>query len=608
MISDKTIRAVLDAVSLVDVIAESTELKRQGANYTALCPFHSEKTPSFHVRSQGNRFHCFGCHASGDVINFVMRQRGIDFPEAVRELAGRVGIAVEEEQLSQSVEPALPRAALYHVTALAQTFFQRSLKNAPQEVYAYIQQRGITSESIDKFGIGFCPTGGEAGTLHQFLTKQRIDEELMIAAGVVKRSQSGRLYDIFRGRLIFPVFVDSKRIAGFGGRVIPGIDEDRDRPKYLNSPETPLYRKHSLLYGLPQAGPSIRSTGEVYIVEGYLDVVAFAEAGVTNVVACCGTALGNGHLKTLESFSRRVILLFDGDNAGREAAGRSFERLIESRLEVFAAELPEGEDPDTFVRGMGSSERPQEVVASLPRRLLLDSYLEWHTHKQGALFPKDLGPSGKAALVGELKKLISQVDNPVVRDELVLRAGSRLNVSLQHLVEGTLQLHGPTQQHTDSLTLKRNEADLSSQSDLPRLDQDVIRSLMALRDPARCSIHRDPAWASALEPRTLAVIASFEKLFSETLRDEVVLRDRIKDFLRNLGQPWIDHWRKAVKMRDKGIDFTAVLSDCQSRLKRCALRESVREIDDHLRDGLAEEEQARLALKKLELLRAIQSL
>jgi DNA primase len=349
-ISDAAIRTVRERASLFEVVSDVVALRRRGRTAVGLCPFHVEKTPSFTVSEERGFYHCFGCGEHGDVFTFVMKTQSLAFPEAVRAVAERFGLPVPEEVTGRgpASEP------LVAVCEAAAAFFRGALRG-PQgaRCRAYLSERGIRPETAERFGLGYAPGGGDH--LGRHLRSQALPLEDAIAAGLVMRRSAGGVVDRFRDRLVFPIADLRARVVAFGGRVLPGAPAAGDPPpKYLNSPESPIFHKGRTLYGLGLARDAIRRRGRVVVVEGYLDLIALAQAGIAEVVAPLGTALTVDQLRVLRRFTERVIACFDGDAAGRRAAARSFPVFIEAGLWGRGVFLPAGEDPDTFVRARGA--------------------------------------------------------------------------------------------------------------------------------------------------------------------------------------------------------------------------------------------------------------
>ncbi len=348
-ISDIAIRTIRERASLSEVVSDVVAVRRRGRTAVGLCPFHVEKTPSFTVSEERGFYHCFGCGEHGDVFTFVMKTQSLAFPEAVRGVAERFGLPVPEEAAGRgpASEP------LVAVCEAAAAFFRGSLRG-PQgaRCRAYLSERAVRPETAERFGLGYAPGGGDHLARH--LRSQGLSLDDAVGAGLVMRRTTGGLVDRFRDRLVFPITDPRARVVAFGGRILPGVATTGDPPpKYLNSPESPIFHKGRTLYGLALARDAIRQRGRVVVVEGYLDLIALAQAGIAEVVAPLGTALTADQLRVLRRFTERVIACFDGDTAGRRAAARSFPVFIEAGLWGRGVFLPAGEDPDTFVRSGG---------------------------------------------------------------------------------------------------------------------------------------------------------------------------------------------------------------------------------------------------------------
>ncbi len=330
-IPEETIEAIRAAIDIVEVVGEYVPLRRRGANWFGLCPFHEEKTPSFSVNPHLGIFKCFGCGRGGDVFAFIQQIEHVSFVEAVRMLAERAGIPLPDGE----EEADDPRPALYHALRFAARFYfeQLTQSEAGQVARAYLKQRGIHPEAVRRFGLGYAPNAWDA--LLKAATEAGIRSEVLEQAGLVlPRKERGGYYDRFRHRLMFPIFSHTGRVVGFGGRL---LEPDPEQPKYINTPETPVYHKGRILYGLYQARQALRTQEEAILVEGYTDVIALHQAGIEHVVATSGTALTPDQARLLARYVRRVVLLFDADAAGQQAALRSIELFLE-RGDVIARE------------------------------------------------------------------------------------------------------------------------------------------------------------------------------------------------------------------------------------------------------------------------------
>jgi DNA primase len=346
------IEDLLARVDITEIIGGRISLRRAGANYIAKCPFHTENTPSFTVNPTKQFYHCFGCGVTGDALRFLTEHDGLHFVEAVETLASRVGLTVPTEKNEQQ-NAATRYAAIYAILAEASQFYREQLRKHPaaKKVHQYLKSRGLKGEIAKQFGLGYAPQAWDSLVNHLGTNEARL-KDLMSAGLVIQKNNEDRYYDRFRERIIFPIHDRRGRVVGFGGRIIGKEGE----PKYLNSPETPVFHKGGELYGLYEARTQYRSLNNLIVVEGYLDVVSLAQWGVKNSVAALGTALTEKHIKALFAQTSEVIFCFDGDKAGKEAARRTLPLILphmkEGRRVKFVV-LPEGEDPDSYVQKEG---------------------------------------------------------------------------------------------------------------------------------------------------------------------------------------------------------------------------------------------------------------
>jgi len=354
LIPQSFIDDLLNRTDIVDVVSSRLQMKKAGKNYTACCPFHKEKTPSFSVSPDKQFYYCFGCGAGGNALGFIMDHDNLDFPQAVEELAKAAGMEIPREESGRPHKPRQPTdSPLYPLLTAAADFYRQALKSHPQRKAAvdYLKGRGLTGEIARDFGLGFAPPGWD--NLYKHLSSDTLQQKAMIDAGLlVENAETGKRYDRFRDRVMFPIRDSRGRIIAFGGRVLGD-----DKPKYLNSPETPVFHKGQELYGLFEARKNNRSLDEIIVVEGYMDVIALAQQGLRNAVATLGTATSEEHLKRLFRVVPSVLFCFDGDQAGRNAAWRALEATLPCLQDGRRARflfLPEGEDPDTLVRSEGT--------------------------------------------------------------------------------------------------------------------------------------------------------------------------------------------------------------------------------------------------------------
>lgn len=450
MIPDDVVDEVRARADIVDIIGEMVTLKKAGREYKARCPFHEERTPSFCVVPDKGFYKCFGCGKSGDVFSFVMERQGMDFVEAVKYVAGRSGVEVREVKRAAQEED--PNRPLFEVNAFAQTWFRAQLLDESRgaEARAYLEGRGITAEVAERYGVGFAPDEWRA--LREAAAKHGFAEDMMLALGLLKQSErSKEPYDGFRSRIMFPIEGLSGKVIAFGGRILEG--DGRDSPKYINSPETPVYHKGNNLYGLSWAKHAIRREEAAMVVEGYMDVVSLAAAGFESVVAPLGTALTPEQAKLLKRYCTRVLLLFDSDAAGLKATFRAGDVLLEAGLHPAVVTLPPGEDPDTVVRAGGAE-------ALKP---LIDDAVDVLDRKLQILDERDYFSSIERtrSAVDRLLPTLRAAKDPALRDIYVAKVADRTGVRRETL-EAEMEKSRPIRSvHRPSPTPRR-EARVSS--------------------------------------------------------------------------------------------------------------------------------------------------
>ncbi len=413
-IPESTIHEIRNRADIVGLVSRYVELKQAGRNWKGLCPFHNEKTPSFNVNPDRQIFHCFGCQEGGDVIGFLMKHDGLSFPEAARNLAGELGIEIPEER--GAAAPGLT-AGIFEANRLAQDLYREALRSPEGQIARdYLRSRGFDGESADEFGIGFAPARWDA--VAERLRKARIRGDVGQKAGLLAERKSGQgHYDRLRGRLTFPIEDVRGRVIGFGGRAL----ESDQEPKYLNTPESPVFHKRQALYGYPAALEPIRRAGRVILCEGYFDRIAFARAGLGEALATCGTALTAEHGAQLRRRAREVVLVFDGDRAGQQATEKALAVLLPHGLRVRAALIPDGADPDDFLKKQGV-EALGRLVDEAPDALELTI--------RNALREGVATPDQKADAVARVAPLVARVADAVSRDEYVRRLALAVDASV----------------------------------------------------------------------------------------------------------------------------------------------------------------------------------
>jgi DNA primase len=416
-IPDEKVEEVRAAADIVDVANDYVQLKRSGSRFMGLCPFHNEDTPSFSVDPEKNLYYCFGCQNGGDVFKFVQEYHGVGFLESVRMLADRYNIPLPEEEADP--EAANEREAILHALRFAARFFYRQLTQTDRgrPALEYLRERGYTPSTIKQFGLGYAPDAWDA--LLTAAEDEQLDVETLEKAGlVVERNDGSGYYDRYRGRIIFPIFSHIGKVLAFAGRI---LDEDTDQPKYINSPETEVYHKKDVLYGLNQAKRAIRQTDEVLLVEGYTDVVSLSQSGVENVVASSGTALTEGQVETLHRYAKRVLLLYDADEAGSRATMRGMDRVLEQGMGAYAVELPEGDDPDDYVQTHGGEAFTEYIEEN---RQDLPSFAYQRARRDGELET----PEDRVEVQRGIVESIARIPDPNLRREYVTRTSEVVGV------------------------------------------------------------------------------------------------------------------------------------------------------------------------------------
>lgn len=421
LIPDDKIREVRERASILDVVSDYVSLRKSGANYQGLCPFHGEKTPSFNVNPARGIFHCFGCGVGGNAITFVAKMEGLSFPEAVKFLAKRVGVEIEDRPVSMAEKRRQDeREELYGVVELAVGLYREALERSEEGGVArrYLEGRGVDKATAEVYRLGFAPDRWDFLTRH--LQHRSVSLDIAEKLGLVRRREGGGFYDTFRNRLLFTISDIHGRAIGFGGRVL-----DDSLPKYINSPESPIYRKSDVLFGVSLAKGAMRETGSAIVVEGYFDHLALYQAGVRNVVATCGTALTEGHIKLLKRYAGKVYTLFDADSAGRKATLRAMDLCLDAGFPAHVVELTAGDDPDSFIRTEGAEAFSDRLVKARP---VLDYFFR-QLVRDGETGTVD----GKVKVIEELTPRLAKVTNAIERELYVREIARVLGVDVRSL-------------------------------------------------------------------------------------------------------------------------------------------------------------------------------
>ena len=409
MISRKTIDEIMLAAKIEEVVGDFIPLKRAGKDWVGLCPFHDDKDPSLHVSPRLGIYKCFVCDSAGNSVKFLMEHEKISYPDALRYLANKYHIEIEEDKRELTPEEQAAqteREALLGVNSFAEKFFIEQMNETETGRaigLSYFKERGFQESTIKKFRLGYCPEGWDTFTKAALANGYKL--EYLLTTGLTKQSENGKTYDFYRGRVIFPIHNASGKTVGFGGRILAKGKSDKVA-KYFNSPENPIYHKSDILYGFFFARKSIRTKDNVYLVEGYTDVISMVESGVENVVASSGTALTDGQIRLISSQTKNITVLYDGDNAGIKASLRGINLLLEAGLNVKTVLLPDGEDPDSFAK----SHRDSELIEYLENNAT--DFIRFKTHilLQGAN-----DPIKKAAVIDEIIDTIALVKDEVTQ-------------------------------------------------------------------------------------------------------------------------------------------------------------------------------------------------
>jgi len=430
-IPEDKVLEIKNAADIVEIVSENVLLKKTGKNYVGLCPFHTEKTPSFTVSPQKQIFYCFGCAAGGNIFSFIMKRDGIPFPEAARILAAQYGVQIPAQNMSIGQDQRRSeREDLLVVNRHAMDFFHKKLLDSPtgKRAVSYLGKRGINKETIETFGLGYAPEGWN--NIVDLFLRKKISLDVVEKAGlIVKKEKRSNFYDRFRNRIIFPIFNLNNHLIGFGGRVM-----NDEKPKYLNSPETPIYNKRRSLYGLHLAKQKCRENKTVYIVEGYFDLLTLYQNGIQNSVATLGTSLTPEHVQILRSLigtDGSVILVFDSDDAGMKAALRSIGIFLNAGIDARIMVLPSGHDPDSYILEFG-----QESFLDLAKKAqgLMSFLINVSIDKHG------LSVEGKIRVLSEVREALVSIDDSVARSLYIKDFSERIGIEETAVLENVREL------------------------------------------------------------------------------------------------------------------------------------------------------------------------
>jgi DNA primase len=461
---------VKSRTNIVDIVGEYVKLTKAGSSFKACCPFHQEKTPSFNVNEEKQMYHCFGCGVGGDVFSFVMEIENIGFREALEMLADKAGVELQNNFSQDASKSQTQKKQMFDILSLATKFYQKQLWDGigKKQAYTYLKERGLSDEVIRQFQLGFAPDGWNY--IEKFLKSKNYNIEMIVQTGLVIKSDRGTFYDRFRNRIMFPISDAMGRVIGFTSRVLPGDDESQ--AKYINTPETFLYHKSSVLYGIDQAKQAIKQEGRVVVVEGNMDVIASHGAGINNVVAVSGTAMTQEHVRILKRYAQHFVLFFDADEAGIVAARRSALICLESDIVISMVLLTEGKDAADIAKD--SPDKLREIIQDAP--MAIEVFVNIAKDKYDIS-----NPHGKREAVEYVTELISAIPSEVEREEWINRCAKILEVS-ERAVNNSVKQHLETKKvvqdkQEDIVIVDKTE--IWQQSQMQRIYKSIILMMMA---------------------------------------------------------------------------------------------------------------------------------
>jgi DNA primase len=609
VITQESIEEVVRRSDLLSMVERSRTVSRSGRNFKALCPFHEERTPSFYIWTDSNSYYCFGCHAAGNSITYLMETEGYSFPDAIEFLANQTGVQLKRTNVgsgsrarraSQDRRDLLFRAGLF----AAKLYHQQLLTGEyAEQLEEYLQQRAISRDLVTKFQLGFAPRG----SLIAALQKKGVDLGIGVQAGLLKQQQAN-FYEYLQGRLVFPIRTQAERVLGFGGRIVPGLSGESNA-KYLNSPETDIYHKSEVLYGLWEAGDAIRHRDEVLVVEGYLDVLGLHRVGIENVVATCGTSFTEEHAKKLARLARRIILLFDGDQAGVRAAARALGVVGASKADIKIILLPDGQDPDDFARCWG--EKTREQLSQLVRITPLDHFLNVQVALYGSKV-SELGESAKHSILLAAVKEIASISQELVLEQLIERIAFKLGLATKLVRQALLEVRGRSvgsSIQSEVVEPPANAKAVNSVRRLAAVDKTLLTVAWALGANFPKEVLQDSAVVALLHPGVLQVL---EHLFRDVLRansntegvSESAANELVGDLLGSFGVNPTFLLAEVQALKDSGAErMLQMLRESVWYLRRMQLRRLSKDVELRLRHETSEEDRAQLAQAQLRLLR-----
>ena len=537
MIPESFINELLNRIDVVDIIDKRVPLKKTGANFVACCPFHQEKTPSFSVSPSKQFYHCFGCGAHGSAISFLIDHDGLNFIDAIHELAKVVGLKVPN-QVDEKPEKKKENIVLEDSLILAKKYYQARLKASPEAI-KYLKSRGLTGEIAKQFSIGFAPGGWN--NLNEVF--KDYDNDVLIKSGLINKNEKGKRYDRFRNRIMFPIYNAKGQLVGFGGRVI----DEKDSPKYYNSPETSLFQKSYELYGLLAARKSIRDKGYVLVVEGYMDVVSLAQHGITNAVATLGTATTSFHIQKLIRYTSEIIFCFDGDEAGKSAAWRAMQNSLASvtdEVQLKFLFLSEQHDPDSYVRENSKEKFEKLAKDATP----LSEYVVHYLTKKNDLTSQE----DRVKFLNSVEPILNNIASLKLTFLLKKRISELLNLTIDELDK------------VINVKSKENTKPLSK--NISREATSVVRRFISLliSDPSLVEENdKDIAWGDPLDEQLARAC------ITKVLMDQNHNTASIFHFLNNqFDSDFVDEIKSQVLNFDEKINVKDEVNILRNRIKK----------------------------------------
>ena len=560
-ISDDLIAEVRDKADIVQVISEYLPLKKSGRNYLALCPFHTEKTPSFTVSSVKQVFHCFGCGIGGDVFGFIMKAEGVSFPQAVRLLAKKFGVPLPQRKVSPSMKRKIDkREQLVRVNQLAMAYYRDVLFDGEgRGAREYLKKRGIGKEVIEDHRLGYAPDSWNG--LVNYLLRKKVPPNLPEELGLIVPKKTGGWYDHFRGRIIFPIFDLTGKVVAFGGRTL-----GENPPKYLNSPESELYRKGEILYGLHVAKRFIREKGMALIVEGYLDLLTLHQNGFKHAVATLGTAMTESHVRLLGRFTNHFVTIFDPDESGTAATIRALDLFLGEGISCRVVQLPEGHDPDTFLQA-GNKDEFQEMLAhAIP---IVDFFID----KVASRCDLTSGDE-KARAADEIFPILERIQNRIVRESHVKKLSERLGLEEAVLLDAMRSIHrGEGGRKTDF-------KHVISKRTYPRAEETILLIMLHFNHVIP-KIAQDGVLED-FENQKLKIIG---KMISEKHIEKGMLV--LSDLLSDIEDEELKSKISELALLDETLEEPSLertLRDCFHRVKMRALKREEKELLDRIKE------------------------